>query len=107
MGAKGKANLANLTPWPKGTSGNPKGRPPSKIISEYARKIAEEIDPETKKIFAHECVEILKKYARKGSLGHLQQYIHLVESDAPGTGDHSTNSLDSDSIAKLIAKICR
>ena len=93
-----------------GVSGNPAGRPRTKIVRDYARRIVEEKDPQTKKILAQECVELLIKFARKGSLGHLQQFIQLVESDAPGAGwpgSGEQSRLDSDSVAKLISKICR
>lgn len=97
---------SNLTPFPKGVSGNPKGRPKTRILREYARKILEEQDQEGRSKVAQELIDILLKYARKGSLGHLQELRHLLESDEPGAGT-SGNSLDSDSISKLIAKLCR
>lgn len=92
------------------TKENPRpgpGRPKTKIIREYARKIVQEEDPKTKKLIAQECVEILIKYARKGSLGHLQQFLQLIESDIPGAGWTGDGKLDSDSLAKLVAKLCR
>lgn len=105
MGEKGKANLANLRPWPKGVTGNPHGRPRTKIIREYARKIVEEKSPDGRKIIAQELVELLLKFARKGSLGHLQQFLALIESDAATTT--GTGTLDTDAINRLVQKLLR
>jgi hypothetical protein len=58
------------TRFRRGMSGNPHGRPKTKIIRDYARKIAEERDSTTKPIIAEELIHILLKYARRGSLGH-------------------------------------
>ena len=102
-----RGNISNLKPFPKGVTGNPNGRPKTKIIREYARKIVEEQSPDGKKKIAEELVEILLKFARRGSLGHLQQFLQLVESDTPGAGWSGDAKLDADAVAKLISKICR
>jgi hypothetical protein len=47
------------------------------------------------------------KYARRGSLGHLQQFIQLVESDEPGADWNGSGQLDGDAIAQLVKKLCR
>ena len=95
------------TRFRSGKSGNPKGRPRTRIIRDFARRIAEEKSPDGQRIIAEECVRILLKYARRGSLGHLQQFIQLVESDEPGAGWNGSGQLDGDAIAKLCAKLCR
>ena len=89
-----------------GTSGNAKGRPRTKIIRDFARRMAEEKDPSGQRVIAEECVRILLKYARRGSLGHLQQFIQLVESDEPGAGWNG-QGLDTDAVNRLVAKLCR
>ncbi len=98
--------VENLKPWPKGVSGNKQGRPKTKIIRDYVRKIIEEKDPKTQKAIAEQCAEALIKFAKRGSLGHLQAVLNLTESDSPGAGSEG-NKLDSDSVAKLIDKLCR
>jgi hypothetical protein len=95
------------TRFQPGASGNPKGRPRTKIIRDFARKVAEEKDPTGQRLIAEELVHILLKYARRGSLGHLMQFIQLVESDEPGAGWNGSEQLDGDAIARLYAKLCR
>jgi len=95
------------TQFQPGVSGNAKGRPRTKIIRDFARRIVEESDPTGRQTIAEECVRLLLKFARRGSLGHLQQFLQLVESDAPGAGWPGDSRLDVDAIAKLTAKICR
>jgi ribosomal protein L17 len=107
MGAKGKANPANLRMWPKGVSGNPAGRPKTKIIREIVRQIIEEKDPKTKKLIARKFAEVLIDRALKGSITHWQQALQLIESDTPGAGWSGDGKLDADAVAKLISKICR
>ena len=41
MGSTHNSGIQNLTPWPKGVSGNPGGRPKSKPISEAYKRIGE------------------------------------------------------------------
>ena len=44
----GKPNPQNLKPWPKGVSGNPKGKPPTKAIDEVFKEFLAEIDKSPK-----------------------------------------------------------
>ena len=91
-----------------GTSGNAKGRPRTRIIRELRRaRCAEQPDPTGQRLIAEEMVHILLKYARRGSLGHLQQFIQLVESDEPGAGWPASGQLDGDAIERLVTKLCR
>jgi hypothetical protein len=90
-----------------GKSGNPRGRPRTKLIREYARRIIEEKAPGKQHTIAEELVRVLVKHALRGSLGHFQQLLQLVESDTPGAGWPGANQLDQDATAKLIAKLCR
>jgi hypothetical protein len=101
------AEAGRATRFKKGHARPGPGRPKTRIIREYARKIVEEKDPTGKKIIAQELVEVLLKYARKGSLGHLQQFIQLVESDASGTGWPASRQFDSDGVNQLIEKLLR
>ena len=96
-----------MTRFRPGTSGNARGRPRTKILREFARRIAEQPDPSGQRIIAEELVHILLKYARRGSLGHLQQFIQLVESDEPGADWNGSGQLDGDAIAQLVKKLCR
>jgi len=95
------------TRFRSGKSGNANGRPPVKILREYARRIVEEKSPGKRYSIAEEMVYILLKYARRGSLGHWQQLLQLVESDTPGAGWPGSEGLDLDSRARLIEKLCR
>jgi hypothetical protein len=55
-------------------------------------------------------VWLLVKYARRGSLGHLQQFLQLIESDVAGAGWNGSDlaqQLDADATARLVTKLCR
>ena len=66
-----------------------------------------EPDPTGKQLIAEELVETLLKYARRGSLGHWQQFLQLIERDTPGAGRTGDSRLDADAVAKLTIKLCR
>jgi hypothetical protein len=77
-----KDNRAGVrTRFRPGVSGNPTGRPRTKILRDWARKVAEESDPTRKQLIAEEIVRALVKRALRGSLRHFQQFLELVESD--------------------------
>jgi hypothetical protein len=73
-------------------SGNPKGRPRTKIVRDVARRIAEETDPKTQRAIAEELVQALVNRALRGSLGHFKQFLELVESDGPGARNNQSGS---------------
>jgi Family of unknown function (DUF5681) len=80
-GAKRLAEIGKDTRFPPGKSGNPNGRPPTKLLRNIAREIAEEIDPKKRAIKGRILVEALYKKAAKGHLGHFQEFARLLEED--------------------------
>jgi hypothetical protein len=68
------------------------GRPKTKILREIAREIVEEVNPKKKKIRARILLEKLISQAEKGSLGHFQQVLQLLEADASGANWPGANS---------------
>jgi hypothetical protein len=64
---KGKVNLKNLKPFPKGTSGNPKGRP--KKLPEIDKLLADVLgSTDDSKSPAHEILKALLLKAKKGDV---------------------------------------
>jgi hypothetical protein len=80
-GAKRLAEIGKDTRFKPGKSGNPTGRPPTKLLRNIAREIAEEIDPKRKSIKGRILVDALYKKAAKGHLGHFQEFARLLEED--------------------------
>ena len=73
------------TRWQPGISGNPLGRPATKIFREVAREIAGMVDTKTKKTRVRKLMERAFKEAEKGSLGHFKQIHRLIEEDSIST----------------------
>jgi hypothetical protein len=73
------------TRFQPGTSGNPLGRPATKIFREVAREIAGMVDTKTKKTRVRKLMERAFKEAEKGSLGHFRQIHRLIEEDSIST----------------------
>jgi hypothetical protein len=72
------------TRFQPGTSGNPLGRPPTKIFREIARELVGMVD-KTKKTRARKLMDAAFKEAEKGSLGHFKQIHRLLEEDSTQT----------------------
>ena len=83
------------TRFQPGQSGNPLGRPSTKLLRNLARELAEERDAKKRKQKARVWIEALDRKACKGSLGHFEMLLRLLEEDAgvdlriagPGGGD--------------------
>lgn len=69
------------TRFQPGVSGNPLGRPPTKVLRTIARELAEETDPKSRKKKARILVEALYRKAAAGYLGHFQELVRLLEED--------------------------
>ncbi len=65
-----------------GKSGNPGGRPKTRIISEAMRQILEETDPRTRKTLAHKLAKKAIQKAAAGSVNHLREITDRVEGKA-------------------------
>jgi hypothetical protein len=70
------------TQFQPGTSGNPQGRPRTKIFRQIAREIVEMIDAKKKKQRARILMDALFKEAEKGSLGHFNAIQRMLEEDS-------------------------
>jgi ribosomal protein L17 len=70
------------TRFKPGVSGNPAGRPRTKIFREIAREIVGMVDTKTKKERARKLIDALVKQAENGSLGHFRQVLNLLEEDS-------------------------
>jgi hypothetical protein len=70
------------TRFKPGQSGNPQGRPRTKIFRDIAREIVEMVDTKRKKDRARILIDTLFKHAEKGSLGHFKEIHRLLEEDS-------------------------
>ena len=94
--------IGEATQFKPGESGNPLGRPKTKLLREYARELAEEIDPVKRKIKARILVEALYDKAKRGNLPHFQEFLRLLEED---TSVRTRMDLDSESAAPMIIDV--
>lgn len=69
------------TRFQPGQSGNPSGRPSTKLLRNIARELAEERNPKKRKQKARVWIEALDRKASKGSLGHFEMLLRLLEED--------------------------
>lgn len=89
-----KGRIENLKPWPKGVSGNPGGRPKTKVLSQAYRDQLEQVVPGGPQggTFAEKIAEALATKALKGDVqaarevadrseGRAQQSIALSHSN--------------------------
>jgi Family of unknown function (DUF5681) len=92
-----KRSLANLKPpWPKGTSGNPAGRPKTITLSEaYRNALAQPVpnDPENR-TFAEVIARSMVIAAAKGDVSSAKELADRVEGKARQALDINANLLD-------------
>ena len=80
-----------------GQSGNPGGRPKTKLITQAYRELLEQLDPEEKKTLAQILARNAVKHARKGNLAALKEITDRTEGKAVQPLSHS--GLGSEPIA--------
>jgi hypothetical protein len=87
-------NIANLRPpWPKGVSGNPKGRPPSKLERILKRMLEEEADEQ-----GTPNVEALARAVLKAALkraGSMERKA-LLDREYPAVERHEVEVIQAD-----------
>jgi len=83
------------TRFQPGTSGNPLGRPATKIFRQVAREIAGMVDTRTKKTRVRKLIDRAFKEAEKGSLGHFKQIHRLIEEDSISTQARGASTAES------------
>jgi hypothetical protein len=80
-----RGRLENLKPWKPGQSGNPSGRPRTKILRDITREIVEMVDTKKKKHRARLLIDTVFRQAEKGSLGHFKAIQGMLEEDSSQT----------------------
>jgi hypothetical protein len=101
--SEGRARrLANLKPWPKGMSGNPKGRPKSITLSEaYRKQLAQPFpdDPQGR-TYAEVIAEKLVMNAATGEVGSAREIADRTEGKPRQALDVDLIALDWQELAK-------
>lgn len=96
-----KRRLANLKPWSKGESGNPKGRPKSITLSEaYRRMLAQPLPDDPDRTFADAIAEVLCNEAVKGNVGAAREICDRTEGKARQALDVDMKVLDWRELAR-------
>lgn len=75
------ANSQNLKPWPKGTSGNPAGRPRNTKIIPALRELLDKPDPHDKagRTYAEVIAEAMVFEACRGNVGAAKEIANRTE----------------------------
>jgi len=93
----------NLKPWQPGQSGNPGGRPRTKLItSELERMLEQEAPAANGKTWAAVIAEALLKKARKGDVRAIAELANRVEGKARQTVDLELD-VQSDLMERIVA----
>lgn len=83
---KKTVNLQNLTPWEKGVSGNPNGRPPKEFsFTEGMREFLQEVNPDTKKARKDELIQKVYQFAMRGDPTLIKLIINYLEGMPQGS----------------------
>jgi hypothetical protein len=91
--------IENLKPWQPGQSGNPGGRPRTKLItSELERMLEQEAPTANGRTWAAVIAEALLKKARNGDVRVIAELANRIEGEACQTVD-----LDLEGLAERLA----
>ena len=72
--------IENLTPWQKGTSGNPGGKPRTKLLTSHIAALLEQEAPKSNgRTWAAVIAEALLKKARKGDVRAITELANRLE----------------------------
>ena len=104
----GKPNPQNLKPWPKGVSGNPKGKPPTKAVDEIFREFLAEIDKTPKGAMQERLRTLIEgQYyaAVKGSTPAAEFIMNRAHGKVKDKTEHSGNVAIDDNRKAVVNRI--
>jgi hypothetical protein len=78
-------SMKNLKPWPKGVSGNPKGRPRRKTLSEWLQELSVEIPRGSEMCTEEAIARALIARAKRGSAAHIDIYAERKDGKVKDT----------------------